>query len=34
MPGARYTWRLVIDGTTPSGGALSFSTRSAAPDSL
>jgi hypothetical protein len=34
MPGARFTWRLVIDGNTPNGGALSFSTRSATPESL
>ena len=28
-PGQRYTWRLVIDGNTPNGGAIGFSTRRA-----
>jgi hypothetical protein len=27
QPASRFTWRLVIDGETPQGGTLSFSTR-------
>jgi len=26
-PGQRYAWRLVVDGDTPAGGMVSFSTR-------
>lgn len=31
-PASRFTWRLVIDGETPLGGTLSFSTRAELTD--
>jgi hypothetical protein len=31
-PASRYVWRLVIDGETPQGGTLGFSTRAATDD--